>query len=203
MAHLYVNSLTLKLLCKYKSFLYFFDKIYFFIYNTLQLNEGINMLFDKTLDKSLFLILEYDEENRQSIINLLNSLPEELYSDVQEDFNKKIRFFTKKEYYKDNMKYIVKYFPDSYRLTILEQIKLHNEYYNVKELMLTDLFYYIGSYKQGSKNSIINCETYNYEYYKMPIIDIFTKRKEEEDIQVKLCKPFTKKLSLKYDFNEK
>ena len=40
------------------------------------------MIFNKELDKALFLILKNDKKNRKDIVNLIKNMPEDLYLDI-------------------------------------------------------------------------------------------------------------------------
>ena len=45
------------------------------------------MIFNKELDKGLFLILKNDKKNRKEIVNLIKNLPEDLYKDILKELD--------------------------------------------------------------------------------------------------------------------
>lgn len=157
------------------------------------------MLFSLELDKTLYLILKNDRKNRKEILRLLNSIPKELYHDVQKTSRVEgiLTDFTGREYYNSDKTKLYRLYSmlNGCEITIIELEKVNNDYKETVELTLSIILWQLGSFVTYVSTNNINDnisisdekET-EYEVIETGMRNIFIKREEDKKIpRIGLC----------------
>ena len=147
------------------------------------------MIFNKELDKSLYLILKFDKKNRQNIIRLLSSFPSEFYNNIINMLQSE----EEKKEFKENYSHISLYCLVDKTNDLILDIKMYDNILRDKlELCLCSSENdkeYLGTFsksisKYNKKDKQIIEKEKNYEYSKMtmPKEELFIKTKDYKKI---------------------